>query len=52
MSVNLDRQSELGVQNTDAAFRTSHQTLCSANDEVDLVEIYRDLNAQLERFVN
>ena len=52
MSANLDRQSEIGVQNTDAAFRTAPQTLCSTDDEVDMEDIYRDLNAQLERFVN
>jgi len=45
MTANLDRQSDLGVQSTDTAFRTSHQTLCSVDDEVDMAEMYRDLNA-------
>ena len=52
MSVDLSRHSEAGQQSTTAAFRTSPQTLCSMDDEIDFTEMQRDLGSQLDRFTN
>jgi hypothetical protein len=52
MSVDLSRHSEAGQQSTTAAFRTSPQTLCSMDDEIDFTEMQRDLATQLDRFTN
>jgi hypothetical protein len=52
MSVDLTRHSEAGQQSTTAAFRTSPQTLCSMDDEIDFTEMQRDLTSQLDRFTN
>ena len=52
MSVDLSRQSEAGTQSTTAAFRTSPQTLCSMDDDIDFIEMQRDLASQLDRFTN
>ena len=50
MKVTLTRESEAGTQSTDAGFRTEPQTLCFKDDQVDYDAMYRDLNAQLDRF--
>jgi len=51
VSVNLNRQSEVGVQSTDAVFRSNPQVSTHVGD-IDVQALRVDLSSQLERFTN
>jgi len=50
MWIVLKRESEVGIQRTDAGFRTIPQTLCSSEDLIDFDEMFRELLCQWDRF--
>jgi len=51
VSVNLNRQSEVSVQSTDAVFRSNPQVSTHAGD-IDVQALRVDLSSQLDRFTN
>jgi len=51
VSVNLNRQSEVGVQSTDAVFRSNPQISTHVGD-IDVQALRVDLSSQLDRFTN